>query len=96
MNFDAALFESSGCVGIGVAVRDSDGEIIAALSQRIPLPHSVMLAEALAAHRAVVFMQEMSLYKVMVEGDCLRLVSTGCNTLYGNVIEETHRLDCQF
>ena len=96
MNFDAVLFESSGCVGIGVAVRDSDGEIIAALSQRIPLPHSVMLAEALAAHRAVVFMQEMSLYKVMVEGDCLRLVSTGCNTLYGIVIEETHRLDCQF
>ena len=33
VNFDAALFESSGCAGTGVAIRDSDGEIIAALSQ---------------------------------------------------------------
>ena len=33
VNFDAALFESSGCAGIGVAIWDSDGEIIAALSQ---------------------------------------------------------------
>ena len=32
------------------------------------------LAEALAAYRVVVFVQEMSLYNVMVEGDCLRLV----------------------
>ena len=41
VNFNAAMFENLGCAGIGVTIRDSAGEIIAALSQRIPLPHSV-------------------------------------------------------
>ena len=31
-NFDAAYFGNSGMAGIGVVVRDSEGEIIAALS----------------------------------------------------------------
>ena len=32
LNFDAALFEGSGYAGIGVAIRDSRGAIIGALS----------------------------------------------------------------
>ena len=101
VNFDAALFEGSGCAGIGVAIRDSSGAIIAALSQKIPLPHSVELAEALAAHRAVVFVQEISIFKVLVEGDCLSVISAlrapvGCHTLYGNIVEDTHRLASHF
>ncbi|KAK7860553.1 hypothetical protein CFP56_036752 [Quercus suber] len=75
VNFDAALFENLGCAGIGVAVRDSVGAIIAALSQRIPLPLPVEMAEAMAARRAVLFVQELCLSKVLVEGDCLRVVS---------------------
>ncbi|KAK7851232.1 hypothetical protein CFP56_042712 [Quercus suber] len=75
VNFDAALFENLGCAGIGVAVRDSVGEIIAALSQRIPLPLSVEMAEAMAVRRAVLFVQELCLSKVVVEGDCLRVVA---------------------
>ena len=36
-----------------------------------------------------------------MEGDCLRVVSAlnssvNCNTLYGNVVKETHRQACQF
>ena len=94
VNFDTALFENIGSASIGVAIRDSDGEIIAALSQRILLPFSVEMAEAMAARRALLFAQELSLYKVMMEGDCLRVVSAlnssvSCNTMYGNVVEET-------
>ena len=48
-NFDAAYFGNLGMAGIGVVVRDSEGEIIAALSQQIHEPHSVDAAEALAA-----------------------------------------------
>jgi len=101
VNFDAALFENLGCAGIGMAVWDSDGAIIAALSQRIPLPLSVEMAEAMAVRRAVLFVQEMCLSKVLVEGDCLRVVSAMnslvcCNTLYGNVIEESCRQANQF
>ena len=101
VNFDATMFENLGCAGIEVAIRHSDGEIIAALSQRIPFPHSVEMVEAMAARKTIVFAQEMSLSKVVVEGDCLRVVSTlnasvCCNTLYGNVIEGTCRWCCQF
>ena len=96
VNFDAALLENIGNARIGVAIRDSNGEIIAALSQRIPLPFSVEMAEAMVAHRAILFAQELSIYKVMMEGDCLRVVSAlnssaSCNTMYGNVVEETCR-----
>ena len=49
VNFNATLFENIGSASIGVAIRDSDGEIIAALSQRIPLPFSVEMAKAMAA-----------------------------------------------
>ena len=94
-------FENLGCAGIEVAIRHSTGEIIAALSQRIPLPHSVEMVEAMAACRTIVFTQEMSLSKVVVEGDCLRVVSalnaSICyNTLYENVIEGTRKQCCQF
>ena len=55
----------------------------------------------MAARRALLFVQELSLYKVMLEGDCLMVVSAlnssiSCNTLYGNVVEETRRQVCKF
>ena len=101
VNFKVALFENIGSADIGVAIRDSNGEIIAALSQRILLHFSVEMAEAMAARRALLFAQELSLYKVMMEGDCLRVVSAlnssvSCNMLYGNVVEETRHQACKF
>ena len=101
VNFNATLFENIGSAGIGVAIRDSDGEIIAALSQRIPLPFSMEMAKAMAARRALLFAQGPSLYKVMMKGDYLRVVSAlnssvSCNTMYGNVVEETRRQVCKF
>lgn len=55
MNFDAAVFENSGCVGIRVAIQDSNGAIIATLSQSIPLPLSVEMVEVVVARRATLF-----------------------------------------
>ena len=51
--------------------------------------------EALVALRAVVFAKELSVFKVIVEGDFLKVVQAlkarECyNTLYGNVIEDAH------
>ena len=94
-NFDAAFFGSSGTVGIGVVVRDSKGEIIAALSQKILEPHSVDAAEALACSRAVVFAKELCLLSVIVEGDSMQIVQAASNkranlTLFGHVINEIH------
>ena len=60
----------------------------------------------MATRRAVVFVQELSLSKVMVKGDCLLVVTAlnafiCCKTMYRNVVEETRRQghqlqQCQF
>ncbi|KAK7859026.1 putative ribonuclease h protein [Quercus suber] len=86
-NFDAVLFDELDCAGLGVVYRDHSGHVIAALSQKIGLPRSVEMAEALAARRAVEFARELSLFDVIVEGDCLQVLralsaSGDCNTLY--------------
>lgn len=83
--------------GLGVIFLDLAGNVIAALSQKILLPKMVELAEALAAKRVVLFAAELSIFKVMFEGDCMRVVQAlnargSCLTLYGHVIEETRRL----
>ena len=95
VNYDAAIFDSLGYAGLGVVIRDSARQIIATLSQKIGLPHSVETVEALAALRVVVFAKELSVFKVIMEGDCLKVVQAlqareCCNTLYGNVIEDAH------
>lgn len=55
VNFDDAMFTKLTIVGIGVTIRDSSGHIIATLSQKIRLPHSVDLVEAMVASRALTF-----------------------------------------
>ena len=42
-NFDGAVFENSNEAGIGGVIRKSNGEIIAALSEKIPLPPPLWL-----------------------------------------------------
>ncbi|XP_075659605.1 uncharacterized protein LOC142629488 [Castanea sativa] len=92
--------------GLGVVIRDCHGQVIAALSQKVQMPISVEAAEALAAYRAIVFAKELCIFKVVVEGDCLRVIQAlkakeRCNTLYGNIIEDMRNQSlslqsCQF
>ena len=74
VNFDGATFESLNQAGIGVVIRDEHDLVIAALSQRIPLPSSVSMVEALAARRALTFAKEISIFSVEVEGDSLQVI----------------------
>ena len=48
-NFDGAVFEDLNAAGIGVVVRDSHGEVLAAVAEIIPLPSSIHVFETLAA-----------------------------------------------
>ena len=55
------------------------------------------MAEALAAQRAVIFAREMSLFDIIVEGDCLTVIQAllhvgPCPLLFGHIIDETKRL----
>lgn len=93
VNFDAALFDNSELARIGVVVRDSLGNIIGALSQKIARPQSVKHVEALAACRAVTLVKELMLFQVCFEGDCQRVIQAinapgACCTLFGHIVEE--------
>ncbi|XP_030941915.1 uncharacterized protein LOC115966927 [Quercus lobata] len=96
-NFDAALFEGTNQVGIGVVFRDHARNVMAALSQRVDSIKLVEVAKSLTARRAVVFARELSLFEVIIEGDYLCLIqalqgSGRCNTLFGHITNETKRL----
>ena len=54
--------------------RDNSGLVIVALRQNLGQVQSVEMAEALAARRAVVFAEEMSLFRIIIEGDCLSVI----------------------
>ena len=88
-----ALFVHCNYARLGVVVKDCNGDVIAALSQRTVLPHSVEHAEALAASRAITLARELLLSQMVFEGDCQKVIaainSTGaCHTLFGHIIKE--------
>nr|POE97331.1 hypothetical protein CFP56_49462 [Quercus suber] len=75
-NFDAAVFQATNTAGIGVIIRDSNGEVIGALSMPIPLSQSVAELEALACLRAVQFALEIGLRRVTFEGDSVTVINS--------------------
>ena len=68
-NYDGAVFEESGEAGIGVVVRNGNGVVLAALSEKIPYPGTVELVEILATRRAVRFIVELGMAQSIFEGD---------------------------
>ncbi|KAL0001329.1 hypothetical protein SO802_015110 [Lithocarpus litseifolius] len=101
VNFDGAVFEDQACAGLGVVIRDSAGLVIGALSQKIRLPSSVVMVEDLAARRAVMFAKEISVFRVVVEGDSLQVIKAVNNSKlsmssYGHIIDETRLLSTSF
>ena len=90
LNFDGATFAEDGTARIGVVICNDAGLVMASLSQRIPLPASIIEVEALAARRAMEFALELGFDNVTLEGDSEVLVKTlnaRRNTLahYGNL-----------
>ena len=97
MNFDATLFAETGSAGVGVVVRDCDGQIVGALRKNIGSVQFVEMAETLAARRAVRFATDLCLFQVIIEGDCSRVIAAlkgfgCCCTLFGHIIDECKRI----
>ena len=74
-NFDGAVFDDLGAAGIGVVVRNSLGEVLAALSEIIPLPLSIVALETIAARQAVLFVRELGFSGTIFEGDSEEAIS---------------------
>jgi hypothetical protein len=59
-----------------VVVRDSQGEVIAVLSEKLHLVSSVAKAEALALRRAPKFASEVGFFDVEFESDAFQIINT--------------------
>ena len=69
INFNGATFVAKNKSSIGVVIRDSQGMVIAFLSQLIPQEFQAVEIEALVALRALEFALELGPASVGLEGD---------------------------
>ena len=93
INYDAATFTKDGKAGLGVVTQNSEGLVMASLTQQIPLPTTVIETEALAARRVTEFALEIGLANIILEGDnetLFKALKTGDNSLaqHGHIIKD--------
>ncbi|XVF19088.1 hypothetical protein REPUB_Repub11eG0080100 [Reevesia pubescens] len=74
INFDAAIFNDLDAIGIGVAIRDSDGEVLALLSCKKWGLADPFVAECFALKEALKFALEIGIREVEVEGEYMLTV----------------------
>ena len=69
VNYDGAILVAQGRASLGVVIRNSNGAVMASLTQQIPNPTTMAQVEALAARRAVEFALEIGITSTIFEGD---------------------------
>lgn len=79
---------------LGVVIRDSCERVVGALAERIPIPTSAAIVEALACRRTLFFAKELSLMDIVFEGDAEQIIkallSKDVNQpKYGNVLQDS-------
>nr|POE67276.1 hypothetical protein CFP56_63276 [Quercus suber] len=68
-NYDGAYFAEEEKSGIRVVVRNELGQVMGSLAEKIEMPSTVEVLEAMVARRAMVFMEELGLRHAIFEGD---------------------------
>lgn len=102
VNFDGALFPTKNIAGLGIIVRNNLGQVMAALSQQIPLPTSVEMVEVQAARRALLFSRELGFERLIIEGDLELIINaiTGGEAMFtsefGHILQDIHSLESSF
>ena len=76
-----------------MVTHDSQGLVLASMSEQILLPQSVVEVEAIATVKAIHFVQKLSLPSVIFEGDFEIIIKALCSeddsfSSYGHLIAE--------
>ena len=74
VNMDGAVFSSQKQAGIGMIIRDSQGNFIASLSKKLYAPLGAIEAKAKAFEEGIVFAGDIGIQNFVVEDDCLAIV----------------------
>ncbi|XP_041025315.1 uncharacterized protein LOC121265693 [Juglans microcarpa x Juglans regia] len=75
-NFDAAIDAQKKLLGLGIIIRDWEGQIEAACSDQVQLVSDSAMAESLALRKTVQLCYDLGLNKVQFEGDALVIVNS--------------------
>ena len=74
-NFDGAVFGEEQEDGIGVVIRNNEGQVLAALQEKVRMPTTMEILEILAARKAATFARELGFSQVCFEGDAELVVN---------------------
>lgn len=75
VNVDGALFTKSKQSGVGVIVRDEEGNVVAVMCRKLDLPLGALETEAKALEIGVSFAEEVGLRDVVFEGDSQLIIN---------------------
>ena len=94
INFDRAFFSELDAIGLRVVICDSSSQVIGALSERISIPISMATVEPLACRKALIFAEELSIFKAVYEGNVEVIIKALLagevdQPEYGHVIQDT-------
>ena len=88
------MFDESDEASLGVVIRNSEGQVMVALSEKIKKPPSVMALELLATRRAAILVSETGFQQSCFEGDSEVVVKSlgGCGmekSVVGHILKDT-------
>lgn len=97
LNWDAAIDQNKGRVGIGVVLRNSDAMVVGTLRFSRPYPRDSHMAEALGLFYASKFCKDIGMTQIIMEGNALQVLQMLKSTLLdlsqlGLIIQEAKRI----
>lgn len=69
INFDGATFAEDNKASLGVVIQNNEGLVNASLTQKLPLPSTVIEVEVLAVRRVLELALEIVFDNIILEGD---------------------------
>ena len=101
INYDGAIFPNENKSGIGVVIRDGDGEVIASCSKLLHQAYSSREVEAMAAVTALSLASDIGVQQAILEGDSLEVFKAQTDDSvplapFGLFIDEVKSLSSQF